>query len=176
MIAGNLWYRKIDSSTAVPPCQSLVPNGCGSIHIASSLPLIGVYRSFLMTLLFLIGGYRYVLFSQCRSRDDIHGNNFFDTSSSARANVYCEEDKRKLTLRLCLHYTEPLFVPTWKTLRHSVNINGPNLSDTWRFTFKIEAAQRRSVVKTAPKLVIPLWTEALSDMVFVSAHKLSGIV
>lgn len=99
MIAGNLWYRKIDSSTAFPPCQSLVPNGCGSIHIASSLPLIGVYRSFLMTLLFLIGGYRYVLFSQCRSRDDTHGNNFFDTSSSARANVRvnCEEDKRKLT-------------------------------------------------------------------------------
>ena len=51
-----------------------------------------------------------------------------------------------------------------------------NLSDMWQFTFKIEAAQRRSVVKTAPKLPIPLWTEALSDMVFVSAHKLSGIV
>ena len=53
-----------------------------------------------MTLLFLIGGYRYVLFSQCRSRDDTHGNNFFHTSSSACANVRvnCEEAKRKLSL------------------------------------------------------------------------------
>ena len=50
-----------------------------------------------------------MLFSQCRSRDDTHGNNFFDTSSSARANVRvnCEEDKRKLSLvsiSSCLSY------------------------------------------------------------------------
>ena len=27
----------------------------------------------------------------------------------------------------CLHYTEPLFVSTWKTLRHSMIRNGPEL-------------------------------------------------
>ena len=30
-------------------------------------------------------------------------------------------------MRLCLHYTEPLFVSTGKTLRHSMNRNGPEL-------------------------------------------------
>ena len=30
--------------------------------------------------------------------------------------------------------------------------------------------------KNRAKSAMPLWTEALSDMVFVSAHKLSGIV
>ena len=51
------------------------------------------------------------------------------------------------------------------------------LSDMWRSTFEIGAAQLRSVIVFAPpQLTALVWTEALSDMVFVAAHELSGIV
>ena len=51
------------------------------------------------------------------------------------------------------------------------------LSDMWRSTFEFGAAQLRSVIVFAPPQFTALvWTEALSDMVFVAAHELSGIV
>ena len=76
----------------------------------------------------------------------------------------------------------PILPPSyWLPLRsgtcsHDAKEWYENLSDTWRFTFKMQAAQRRSIAKTAPKSASYVWTKALSDMVFVTAQELSGIV
>ena len=59
---------------------------------------------------------------------------------------------------------------------HCAEVLHENLSDTWRFTFKIELAQHRSGTKTAPKSAFYVRTNALSDMVFWPAQELFGIV
>ena len=48
--------------------------------------------------------------------------------------------------------------------------------DTRQFTFKIEVVQHRFGTKTAPKSAFHVGTNALSDVTFLPAQELSGIV
>ena len=74
-----------------------------------------------------------------------------------------------------------------KILRPSMNnvhilqrrVKYRNLFDIWRSTLKIGAAQDSLFLYRIPKFLhyrLDAWTEALSDMAFVPAQKLSGIL